>query len=553
MDHSDSDGQVVDYSTMTEQQLRDRYSELTDLIAELRGRELTVEVAATINDLRLERNAIVEAIRSIASERSRGDGIVDEDIDASTEPAEATAVEDTAVEETAVEDTTVEETAVEELVAVAASLPERPVEPSAAPRPRVGYVAAAGQSVYAQGTSLDMGALGRALESRKRLAPSPDGQPVQAVVASLPAFEETADLGVPILSSINPVSVNDRIIADAVDAWRTARSGAAAKTAAVCEPLDVIRDIPKVGMTDSPFADLFPQRPISRLGFTYTPASSPADTNAGIAAWEESNQAAVDDDDPSTWKPCVAVTCTTPVEVKATELTTCATVDSFVELSSPERVEEFLHLLGVQRARRREQHLLTRFDATASGYTFTGTYGVFPSIVQAVQTLLPQLLYVTRDNVEDYELVLEPGVVNKLVYDEWNKSFTDPMDVMAALTRATGLRVTALRDFKGASPFQTPPTPGGSSVTLAEVPDVSRVRLVPAGAYIYGATGEQSTGWQTDPQLARQNKRQLFTAEWVLLAKHGASSAAFIDVTAVGNGSRADATTAFGVSTYSGS
>ena len=63
------------------------------------------------------------------------------------------------------------------------------------------------------------------------------------------------------------------------------------------------------------------------------------------------------------------------------------------------------------------------------------------------------------------------------------------------------------------------------------------MRLVPAGSYIYGATGEQATGWQTDPQLARQNRMQAFSAEWLLLAKHGKAPAAFIDITSTPDGS----------------
>jgi hypothetical protein len=96
-------------------------------------------------------------------------------------------------------------------------------------------------------------------------------------------------------------------------------------------------------------------------------------------------------------------------------------------------------------------------------------------------------------------------------------------------------------------------TSGGSAATLAEIPDANVVRIVPSGAYIYGSTGEESTGWQTDPQLARQNRQQAFSVEWLMLAKHGGSPAATISVTAVGNGSRACCTTAFSTGTYSGS
>ena len=296
--------------------------------------------------------------------------------------------------------------------------------------------------------------------------------------------------------------------------------------------------IPEVGTDETPFASAFPSRPVGRLGFQFTQPASIASTNGAITVWTESNQNSVDPADSSTWKPCVNIACSSPTEVKAEELVTCATVDSSTQMSSPERVAEFMHLLGVQRSRRREQYLLGKFDATASAYTFAGTYGALPSLIQAVATLLPQLLYVEREDVANYDLVLEPGHFAKLSYDETNKAYTDPADVKAALASALGLNVIVLRDFKAASPFQTPPTPGGASATLAEIPDTNVVRIVPSGAYIYGSTGEESTGWQTDPQLARQNRQQAFSAEWLMLAKHGGSPAATISVTAVGNGSR---------------
>ena len=202
----------------------------------------------------------------------------------------------------------------------------------------------------------------------------------------------------------------------------------------------------------------------------------------------------------------------------------------------PGRVAEFMHLLGVQRSHRREQYLLGKFDATASAYTFAGTYGALPSLIQAVATLLPQLLYVEREDVANYDLVLEPGHFAKLSYDETNKAYTDPADVKAALASALGLNVIVLRDFKAASLFQTPP------------PRVERRRRWPRSPTptwcgscrpAPTSTGRpaRSTGWQTDPQLARQNRQQAFSAEWLMLAKHGGSPAATISVTAVGNGS----------------
>lgn len=576
----DDDVEVVDLTLLSEGELRERHGLLGELIEELRAQPRTIEVVATINALREERNEIVQAVRDLTTLDSAE--IEDLSIDsadpvegesATTEATEAeepttqteaeaptlaVVAEDTnAPQEDPVSDQNEIMEAADEVVAEAlvASAGERPVAPAAQTheRVRVAYVAGAGQNAFTQGVDLDMAGLARAWDSKRHIQPAGDA-PVSAVVASLPAFEDTPGLPVEVLTHRNTAEQNDAIVAAAVAEWREARSGGPlARTAAICSPLDIIREIPEVGTDETPFASAFPSRPVGRLGFQFTQPASIASTNGAITVWTESNQNSVDPDDSATWKPCVNIACSSPTEVKAEELVTCATVDSSTQMSSPERVAEFMHLLGVQRSRRREQYLLGKFDATASAYTFAGTYGALPSLIQAVATLLPQLLYVEREDVANYDLVLEPGHFAKLSYDETNKAYTDPADVKAALASALGLNVIVLRDFKAASPFQTPPTPGGASATLAEIPDTNVVRIVPSGAYIYGSTGEESTGWQTDPQLARQNRQQAFSVEWLMLAKHGGSPAATISVTAVGNGSRACCTTAFGTGTYSGS
>ena len=84
--------------------------------------------------------------------------------------------------------------AADEVVAEAlvASAGERPVAPAAQTpeRVRVAYVAGAGQNAFTQGVDLDMAGLARAWDSKRHIQPAGDA-PVSAVVASLPAFEDT--------------------------------------------------------------------------------------------------------------------------------------------------------------------------------------------------------------------------------------------------------------------------------------------------------------------------------------------------------------------------
>lgn len=586
--------EVVDLSAMTEAQLRARHAELTTAIDELLEQEPTLATAAQITELKAERNLTVDAVNGLLAFQASSEDeptIADPAAEA-TEDAEpeAAPAEDATPEveaEAATEDTTTTEKepqvsdttptpepadsgASDEVLAAAAEVVDasgaelamtasaRPTAPTQAAKPRVAYVAGAGQRQFAQGMEMDWEGLARAWDSRKSLRPGPDGGVESAVIANLPAYEDTQGLGVEMLTRGNSTVENDRLIQASVDAWRMQREGAQmpAHVAAICEPLDIIREIPECGETNTPFTDLFPQRPIGRLGFTFTRASAAADTDDAINLWAQADQDLIDEDDASTWKPCIPIECATPSTVTAEELVTCVSVDTSTEMSSPERVREFMQKLRVQRARRREQIQLARFDATASGFNFTAHngYGTIPSLVEAIETMMPQLAYPERLDETDWDIVVEPGLIQKLTIDRHNVG--NPVEVAAAraetmtwLRSYLGRNVVELRDFKGASAFQSIPA-ANTEDDLDALPATDRIRFVPASAYIYGSTGEEATGWQTDPQLVRQNKKQAFTMEWFLLAKHGCHPAAYIDLTSTPDGGRAGLVPGYGYSEY---
>jgi hypothetical protein len=569
----DTTDEVIDIASMTEEQLREHYAALTEHIDQMSQGPLTPALAYEINELRLERNAAAEAVNSLVTFTP-----VD---DAPLAPVAPTAEETEAPEAAATEDTTTttdKETAVsdestpaaDEAIAAAEAVIEgaapelavtasagRPTAPGVpADRPTVAYVAAAGQRAYQQGEELDWNSMARAFDSIRNLKPGTDGTQARAVVASLPSFEDTPGLAVEMLTIDNTTVQNDRLIQASVDAWRAERNGeGTAHTAAICTPLDIIREIPTCGETDTRFTDLFPQRPIGRLGFTYTRGSAIADVDDAITLIDIGTfEGALDEGDPETWKPCIPIDCATPTTVTAEELVTCVTVQDSTQMSSPERVQEFLHKVRVQRARRREQIQLTRWDATASGFNFSGRNGVgaVPTFVEAVETMVPQLAYPERLDETDWEVVIEPGYLNKLTIDLHMVCNPVEMaaarsDTLAMLRNLTGRRITVLRDFKGANPFQTAPA-AGTEDDLDYLPDTDRVRFVPASAYIYGSTGEEQTGWQVDPQLLRMNRKQMFSAEYFLLAKHGCHPAAYIDITSYASGGRGGCVTPFNFS-----
>lgn len=434
--------------------------------------------------------------------------------------------------------------------AVTASLhDQRPVVAGLSERPSVDYQAGGGQTTFSQGTTLDFAQIGQAI-SAIQSAGRAEGS---GIVASLPGFDVTQGMLHEVLTTRMSATDATAAINETVEAHAKRRKliieGRLDEidpvTAAICTPLDIIRDVPECGVTDTPFSDIFPQRGIGRLGFQYFPQMALIDTDPNVNIWTEDDQGDVDEADPATWKRSPLIECLPAVSVTAEELVASAQVDNSTQISQPEQVVQFMHKLAVQRSRRREQYLQGKFDATASGYTLTADYGAMVGLLSTGE-LLERLVYGERLDEGDYDLVLEPGHFRKLLLDEDARVFGDTLasrkaGVIAKIKDELGVgQVIVLRDFRTGGGYADLNAPGDAAVAMPRLYDSNRVRFVPTSAYIFGATGEDSTGWETDPQLTRQNRMQWFSKEWLLLAKHGCHPAAFIDLTSCASGSRAN-------------
>lgn len=425
----------------------------------------------------------------------------------------------------------------------------RPVVAGLPERVAVSYQAKGGQTTFAEGTHLDMPQLGQVITEVIASGRSTG----KGVVAALPGFDITPGMPHAILDGNLSASQATALINESVVAHNVRRrlinEGRLAEidgvTAAICTPLDIIRDVPECGVTDTPFSDIFPQRGVGRLGFTYFPQMALIDTDPAVNIWDDEAQDNVDEGDPTTWKPSPLIQCLPAVSVTAEELVASARVDLSTQISQPEQVVQFMHKLAVQRARRREQYLQGKFDATASGYTHAGYYGALVSLLETGE-LLERLVYSERLDEGDYDLVLEPGHMRKLILDEDSRVFGDTLasrraGIEAKLKDELGVgRIVVLRDFRSGGGYDDINAAGDPAVAMPRLYDANRVRFVPASAYIFGATGEDSTGWESDPQLVRQNRMQWFSKEWLLLAKHGCHPAAYIDVTSCASGARAN-------------
>lgn len=438
-----------------------------------------------------------------------------------------------------------------ELVTAAARTAAREGQPPTEQAPSDGgkqplpfvWAAAPGQGVINHGTPLDKAALARLFDdARTKSGESPGTY----VVASIPSYEE---LGTPVLNSRDGVTRSDEIAKGVQARWAKEHGLAHSPdrvTAAICEPFEVIRELaPFQGVTDTPFADVFPSAPMARLGVRLTKRTwTLADMDAAFAMpW--TGQDSVDEAVPSTWKPCITIPCPETFDITAEELTACFKVRDDTSMSSPETVDDFQELLFIQRARRREQYLLAKFDAHTETTNLAVSEGVFnsgvdalPKLLEVILTALGHVQYPNRIDIDNYVLVMPPNLDKILRIGRTKRAFGDTLmtrgDVEAQIRDFLGVSsIVWLRDNRNGgvgtqpqSTTQAAAADGNPEQLLADgfldtLNRAYRVRLVSPGDAIYAVVGAMQTGLETDPQLLRQNMRQFFLKEWVGFGKNG--------------------------------
>lgn len=435
-------------------------------------------------------------------------------------------------------------------------------------KPRA-WLAAAGMSqngVVGEEAALEN--IGEALMKHMRIGSGMANFTHDVIIASLPGYTE--QMG-ELLGDHNGVQTNDRLIAEAQAEFRSRQAGNAPnpKLAAICDPLDIIRDINAPGRSRAtPFRDSLPFRAAGRLGFQFTRSVAIASTvggltHSGVGAWSDDDQDAVDEDDSTTWKPVYDVTCGSPVETRAQELTWGLRFEESTDLSNPERVADVLDALMAAEARRSESYLLRRYDQLSLGYGWaTPNLGGLPDLVEVISRLWEKAIYTERIDLGNPTLWLPPGFLSSLRLDKVSKQFpTDPMDQMAELKAflPTGINVVQLRDLSDNVDYD----PDRSAVTTIENETISgggdianatigstvtalahdecqdyRLRFGWPDQLIAYSTGKNETGVLRSPELIRQNRSIMFGREWVGINKTGSVPLYHINMTLLNAGVR---------------
>ena len=566
--------QREDYAAMTDARLRTKHAQLEKQFGKLAEGSRTPASLEQAREIRAQQAAIAEVLNGRAAESAEQDAefaklaadapslpaLAGESAEAEGGDAPATV----AVEAGA-------PAAAPALAQVAAARGDAAVIPAAArTRARVEWVGVpASADVVTAGSPMALDEMGRKMTQAMR-----SSFVGETHIAAIPALGE--EFGA-LLSRRNSVDHNDELIAESISAWKSRMfpdSAPRARTAAICDPLDIIREIPDCGVDDAPFSDSFPFRGAGRLGFQFTRSTAlnpPGSVSPTL--WTDADQTGVDPDDSATWKPCDVAVCATPVETRAEEIVWCLTYDDSTEMSSPEVVRDTLIKLNRRRIRRREGYLLRRYDQLSSGYALTA-----PSIGAAMPDLIDTMNRViailsNSDRLDPtFFAWLPPDLLKALASDRARKFSTaacDPCDLSEELNRGVmGVsRWTHLRDLSdnrydlaplGEVPTPlipdetTPLAPAGVFLSPAPAGDFAptpldavndlcgtfRVRIGDPSAFLAYTTGQINTGVLRDAALVRQNRSQQFGKEWLGIAKHGCAPSAYIDVTIVPSGGR---------------
>lgn len=147
-----------------------------------------------------------------------------------------------------------------------------------------------------------------------------------------------------------------------------------------CSLPEPIRANPVEGSTARPIRDSLNSLGARAGQFTFYPAICDVD---GVGLWTCEQDAAVDPDDPTTWKDCAVSECDDPITVGVEAIYTCRTVGNYKAKFAPEQWRAELQKLAVQQARVAERELFAKMRAgVTTTHTLSDTGSVYATLLQ---------------------------------------------------------------------------------------------------------------------------------------------------------------------------
>lgn len=305
-------------------------------------------------------------------------------------------------------------------------------------------------------------------------------------------------------------SSNERKMLDLFGANPVVPVTAAGGCCSIPEP---IYDQPMLGSLARPIRDAFDVLNASRGAVqAYPPVCMP---DEGADIWTCAQDEAVDDD-PETWKTCVALECDDEAPTLVEPIYKCLTVGTFQERFAPEQWEAFVFQTDKLAARLAEARLFNWLAASAtsvyeSAFETGSTYANFikqqiriAAAIRQEQRLGDAQIITVGSNLI-YSAIAEDTLTRRLNVTEDVEFFKDKVD---NVLREFGITYVGSDDIADLTPL----TYDG---TIPAYPDEIPMVTLPAGSAKVLDGGEKNLGVDVvDFDLARQNRVGAFSEFW---------------------------------------
>lgn len=308
-------------------------------------------------------------------------------------------------------------------------------------------------------------------------------------------------------------SANERKMLDLFGANPVVPITAAGGCCSIPEP---IYDQPMLGDLSRPIRNAFDVLNASRGAVqAYPPICIP---DEGADVWTCAQDEAVDDEDPLTWKTCVALECDTEAATLVEPIYKCLTVGTFQERFAPEQWEAFVFQVDKLAARLAEARLFNWLAAAATAvYTSPvdsgSTYANFiqqqiriAATIRQEQRLGDAQIVTVGSNLI-YSAIAEDTLTRRLnTVDNSVEFFKDKVD---SVLREFGIT------YVGSDDVAAMGDPLSYDGTFPAYPDELPMVTLPAGSAKVLDGGEKNLGVDVvDFDLARQNRVGAFSEFW---------------------------------------
>lgn len=309
-------------------------------------------------------------------------------------------------------------------------------------------------------------------------------------------------------------SVNERKLLDLFGANPVVPVTASGGCCSIPEP---IYDQPMIGSLARPIRGAFDVLNASRGAVTnYPPICLP---DEGADVWTCIQDAAVDPDDPDTWKSCTEVECDTPEPTLVEPIYKCLTIGTFQQKFAPEQWEATVFQTDKLAARLAEARLFDWLAQAATSvydtpFTTGSTYANF--IKTGIRLATAMRADQRLGDVSDAQMVwigpdlIFPAIVEDTLTRRLNvaEEIEIVRDRVRRVLADEGITYVGSQDIANMTAFSYS---GSVPAYPSELPTV----MLPAGSAKVLDGGEKNLGVDfVDLDLARQNKVAAFSEFW---------------------------------------